>query len=92
VLRTRGEPPGRCFQRPKSSHHLCQRCQWWAPLGGAVGDPGVPTTYVRDADGGPPRGTFRDQGVPTTYVGDINGAPLEGAVGDLGAPTTYVKE
>jgi hypothetical protein len=25
------------------------------PLGGADGDPGAPTTYVRDIDSGPPR-------------------------------------
>jgi hypothetical protein len=24
------------------------------PLGGAVGDPGAPTTYVKDVDGMPP--------------------------------------
>jgi hypothetical protein len=26
-----------------------------APLRGAVGDPGAPTTYVGDVDGGPPK-------------------------------------
>jgi hypothetical protein len=26
-----------------------------APLGGGARDPGVPTTYVEDVDGGPPR-------------------------------------
>jgi hypothetical protein len=25
-----------------------------SPLGGDVGDPGVPTTYPEDVDGGPP--------------------------------------
>jgi hypothetical protein len=41
------------------------------PLGSAIGDPGAPTTYVRDVDGGPLGGTVGDTGAPTTYVRDI---------------------
>jgi hypothetical protein len=32
------------------------------PLGGAVGDPGAPTTYVKDFDGGPPGKRYRRPG------------------------------
>jgi hypothetical protein len=47
------------------------------PLGGADGDPGAPTTYVRDVNGGPPLGDADgDLGAPTTYVGDVHGGPL----------------
>jgi hypothetical protein len=45
------------------------------PLGGIDGDPEVPTTYVRDVDGGPLGGAVRDTGSPTTYVKDVDGGP-----------------
>jgi hypothetical protein len=43
------------------------------PLGGAEGDPGAPTTYVKDVDVGPLGGADGDLRAPTTYVGDIDG-------------------
>jgi hypothetical protein len=43
------------------------------PLGGAEGDPGAPTTYVKDVDAGPLGGADGDLRAPTTYVGDIDG-------------------
>jgi hypothetical protein len=46
-----------------------------APLGGAVGDPGGPTTYVRAVDGDPLGRAVGDPEAPTTYVGDIYGGP-----------------
>jgi hypothetical protein len=62
------------------------------PLGGTVGDPVVPTTYVRDVDSGAPGRHCRRPKSATTYVGDVDGGPLGGAIGDLGASTTYVRD
>jgi hypothetical protein len=45
------------------------------PLGGDVGDPGVPTTYIEDVTGGPLGGNARDLRAPTTYVEDFDGDP-----------------
>jgi hypothetical protein len=45
------------------------------PLGGADGDSGAPTTYVRDVDGGTLGGTDGDPGASTTYVGGVDGGP-----------------
>jgi hypothetical protein len=36
------------------------------PVGGTDRDPGAPTTYVGDVNGGPPRGADGDPGAPTT--------------------------
>jgi hypothetical protein len=48
-----GGPPETHCRRPRSAHHLTLKCRMVGPLGGAVGDPGAPDTYVRDIDGGP---------------------------------------
>jgi hypothetical protein len=61
-------------------------------LRGADGDPGAPTTYIEDVDGGPLGDTDGDPKPLTTYVGDVDGGPLGGTDGDPGAPTTYVRD
>jgi hypothetical protein len=44
------------------------------PVGGAVGDPGAPTTYVGDINGySPLGGTIGDPGMPIIYVGNVDG-------------------
>jgi hypothetical protein len=51
------------------------------PLGGGARGLRVPTTYVRDIDGGPLGCGARTSGAFTTYVGDVDGrprGPLEG--------------
>jgi hypothetical protein len=46
-----------------------------APLRGANGDPGAPTTYVGGINGGPLGGADGDPGVLATYVRDVGGGP-----------------
>jgi hypothetical protein len=45
------------------------------PLGGDVGDPRVPTTYLEDVYGKPLGGDAGDPGAPTTYLKDVDGKP-----------------
>jgi hypothetical protein len=61
------------------------------PLGGAVGDPGAPTTYVGDVDDGALERRCRRLGSAHHLCRRRRWwAPLRGTVKDPGAPTTYV--
>jgi hypothetical protein len=61
------------------------------PQGGTVGDPGAPTTYVRDVDSGPPgRHCRRPESTPLPMSETWIVGPLGGTARDPGSPTTYV--
>jgi hypothetical protein len=71
-----GGPPGRRGRRPRSAHHICQRCRWWAPWEALAKTRECPPPMSEASIVGPLGGTDRDLGASTTYVRDVDGGPL----------------
>jgi hypothetical protein len=88
MLETLMVAPERRWRRLGSAHHLCQWRRWRGSPRSADRDPGAPTTYVKNIDGGLPWEALAETRERLSPMSKTSMAgPLGGGVGGLGAPT-----